>query len=177
MNKKGDESTPVVVMTAFRFIVGALIAIVLVSLVFTLTGDQGKKDEGTSYFYFTILAKDLTQMSVGDVKNSAFLSNKDVILVAFDKDKDVIRKDEISKCVVLSEDIKKPVLCRDKNCLCICKSGSTVNCDSKESSCVELPLKVNLLNSCSNFILYDQAEKRYDLELKKDKDAFTINIK
>lgn len=191
MNKKAAETT--VMMTGIKLILGAIIALILISLVFKLTEDSGKKEEQTNYFYFTKLIGNLNEMSIGDAKISAFLSNKDIILLSFNKDQESIKKGDLNKCInyVSLQDVKKPVKCRDENCLCLCQSGLpnagsgefyiynklSINCESESARCSELPLKISPPNDCNNFVLYNEAEKLYDLELKKDKDAFSINIK
>ena len=180
MNKKAVETT--VIMTAFKILAGAVIAIVLVSLIFKFISPNGAKDEGKNYLYFVNLAKDLTNMKVGDVKTSSYLTTKDSVLLAFNNDIDIIKQNDLDKSCFnyfLTKDVEEPVKCRDKNCLCSCKSilvitKLSVDCDDEESQCIELNAKVNPANTCKAFVLYDYDEKTYDLNLKKEKDSFTI---
>ena len=190
MNKKAVETT--IFNVIFGILIAVVLSLILLYLINVFTSEQGPKEESNVYFYFTKLAEDLTKMSIGDTKNLVFLSNKDFILIAFNKEINEIKKTNADKnCMsyYIKDEIKKPIKCRDKNCLCLCKSNLdrtaelyggnaelTVNCDSDESRCVEFSLEVKIKNTCNESLLYNSEpkEKLYDLELKKEKE-FLIN--
>lgn len=183
MNKNSMETTPLGVVIGL--LIAVLLSAILIKLTFDFISDGKNPEEKVEHFYFAKLAEDLTKMSFGDIKNSNFLTNEDIILLSFNKDFNSIKKDDLDKnCLIssLSKDIEKPVLCRDKNCICLCKissssfsSGFEVNCDSEDSRCVEIPLKVDPIKSCQDFVFYDKNENLYGLEVKKNKDSFKIN--
>jgi len=182
MNKKAVETIPWGVI--FGLIIGIIFVLILINLIPKLLSFEGQREEETSYFYFTKLAEDITKMSIGDVKNLTFLTNKELTLITFNKNQDIIKKIDLGEsCIYYDlEDIPKPIKCRDKNCICLCKSDLyadfgvflTVDCESEESRCVELPSMVNSPNVCKSFFLYDEEEKLYDLNIKKESDSFTV---
>lgn len=186
MNKKGVETTTLSVVIGL--LVAFILSIILITLIWKFISPDDRGEEDISYFYFTKVAKELNEMSIGDAKTLSYLAKKDFSLIAFDKSIPIIKKSDLNKCTGYdAEDVERPVKCRDKNCLCLCDSdlslvesfygGSrvlTINCNSEESMCVELPLKVDSLNACKQFILYDAQEKFYELELKKESSSFKI---
>lgn len=183
MNKKALQTVPFGVI--FGLIIGIIFVLIILNIAskFTSNNNQG---HDTVTFYFTTLAKDLNEVKFGDVKSSSFLTKNDFILLGFNKDVSIIKTTELDNSCIpykLLKDIEKPVKCRDKNCLCLCKADLDiaftgtlfVDCNADEAKCVELPLKINPSKSCKTFILYDKEEKVYNLNLKKESDAFSIN--
>ena len=83
MNKKAVETIPWGVI--FGLIIGIIFVLILINLIPKLLSFEGQREEETSYFYFTKLAEDITKMSIGDVKNLTFLTNKELTLITFNK--------------------------------------------------------------------------------------------
>jgi len=182
MNKKGMDVTMFEV--AFGLIIAAILSVILINIGGKFLAENGKSEKSQNSFYFLKLADNLLAMNEGDKINPNFLTKKDKILLAFNKDSEIIKINELNNCIdyKLSEDIKKPVKCRDKNCLCNCnadlsfiKDELNVDCDALDVVCVQMPLSINSDSSCRNFMIYDKAEKLYDLEAKKENNNFLIN--
>jgi hypothetical protein len=187
MNKKGLETTTAGVIIGL--LVAAILSIILVNLIGKFISPGNNKEEDVSYLYFTKVAKELNEMNIGEIKDLSYLTKEDFALILFDKDINEIKKsnsDRTCPSYFFTDTVNKPVKCRDKNCLCICKSsfetaahigrnlGLTINCDSEESRCVEIPLKAEFENACNDFTLYDGNEKLYNLEIKKENSVFKI---
>ncbi len=182
MNKKGMEVTMFEV--AFGLIIAAVLSIILINIGGKFLAEDGKSETNQNSFYFSKLADNLLAMNEGDKINPNFLTKKDKILMAFNKDAEIIKVNELNNCIdyKISEDIKKPVKCRDKNCLCNCNADLggfveeelNVDCDALNVVCVQMPLSINSADSCSNFMIYDKSEKLYELDAKKEKNNFLI---
>ena len=182
MNDKGVQTTTVLVV--FGLIIGVIFSIILLDLSGKFIS-TGTSEKNLNSFYFAKLAEDLLKMNDGDKINSIFLTSKNKALLAFNKEIEAVKIDELNACIdyELSQDIKKPVKCRDKNCLCNCNSDLslienelTIDCEATEIVCIPAPININPANSCKTFILYDKEEKQYNLETKKEKEAFFIEI-
>ena len=186
MNKKAVETQTLSVVIGL--LIAFILSIILITLIWKFISPDDRGEEDVNYFYFTKVAKELNEIGIGDIKSLSYLTKKDFALIAFDGSTQLIKGSDLNKCINYDvKDVEKPLKCRDKNCLCLCESDLSfiesfyganqilnMNCNSEEARCVELPLKVDSLNSCTVFILYDAQEKFYEIELKKERDAFKI---
>jgi hypothetical protein len=188
MNKKAIETSTLGV------IIGILIAVVLsliiLNLIQSFISGKGTGEEEKTNFYFIKLVEDLINLKENELKDLKFVSSENFIIIAFNKEIEMITRNDFEgtclnyQCLNCkpSEDIKKPVKCRNKNCLCLCSvetSGGEkleIDCLQEEVKCIEMPLKINPKPSCRYFIFYDIQEKLYNLNAKREKDSFAINI-
>ena len=176
-----EQGHNILISKLIGLIMGLLLIFVLLYILYLILIPKDLGDLSLPQFQFTKLIKDINDIKTGNGKLLTYSSSRNFMLVGFNKNLDIIKKDSLSnECgkYPIALDIEKQKTCYGKGCLCLCNVDTTlasefggdliVNCKDEDVKCSLFEQNVIANNNCNYLLYYHTSQDAKKLLLSKD---------